>query len=369
MAIYSLNMKSVKVGSGKNAIAKAAYISADTIKSERTGLTSDYHNKENVIHSELTFPKNVPQLSREELWNAVEKDITVQGQNYGKSGHIALPAEWSEDECILHAREFLFENFAKEGHAVDWAVHMKQGNPHIDYFVTQKRIGEDGKFITPKQKKVYANDRDKNGKAIFNPDKPAYDPKRKEETSAFRIPIIDPETGLQKVRVRKGKGEEKLWERVTLEDDSLNSKEFLLNLRKAWQDFANAFLDEEHQIDCRTLEAQGIDREPEIHVGATAMAIEKKHPGFSERVKRNHDIKENNLLKTLKKEVENIQIKMQSIYDKTLKEVQKILQGTKEEVKAWKPPQPMQEELLWLKMHKKKKKPTAIKEKSDDWSR
>lgn len=371
MAIYHLSFKSLKRGSGKSAIAHAAYVSGQKLESERTGLTADYSSKEDIRHTEMLFPEGVSPMPRQDLWNAAEA-VTIDGQCVGKTGDFALPKEWSDKECVQYAREFLKENFADRGHVVDFAFHKKKGNPHIDYFITQKKLTPQG-FESPKQKKVYANTRDENGNPIFDPSKPTYDPKRKAETEAFRIPVIDPKTGLQKVRVRKGRGEEKLWERVTIQDDSLSSRDFLLQIRKAWEEKANAHLAPADRIDCRTLKAQGIDREPQIHLSPTVLAMEKKHPGSMEKVRRNNLIKEkNSLLSSLKKEFQDIQIKMQSIYDKVLKEVQEVLQGTKEqEVQAWKPPQPMQEEPIWLKMHKKKRKtPTAIKEKStDDWLR
>lgn len=294
MAIYSLNMTSRTCGSGQSAMARAAYVSASKLKSERTGEVFDHRKKADVKHTEIDFPEGTPVISREDFWNSVEADITTKGCCYGKTGYIALPKEWSEEQRIKFARLFLHEVFVSKGHVVDWAYHDKGENPHIDYFASQKRYGKDGQFIAPKMKEVFANDHDEDGKPIFNPEKPAYDPKRKEETKQYRLPQIDKKTGQQKVRTRKGKGTEYLWEKVKIEDESLNSKDFLCQFRQDWQDFANERLDPEHHIDCRTLEEQEIDRVPQIHVGPTGYAMHEKNPGSSDRYNINEQIKEAN---------------------------------------------------------------------------
>jgi archaellum component FlaC len=50
----------------------------------------------------------------------------------------------------------------------------------------------------------------------------------------------------------------------------------LLRWRANWAKTCNERLQEKDRIDHRTLEAQGIDREPTIHIGVTAKALERK---------------------------------------------------------------------------------------------
>lgn len=329
MAIYSLNMTSRTCGSGQSAIARAAYVSASKLKSERTGESFDHRRKADVKHTEMNFPEGTPVISREDFWNAVEADITTKGCCYGKTGYIALPREWSDEQRIKFARLFLNEMFVSKGHVVDWAYHDKGDNPHIDYFVSQKRYGIDGKFIAPKMKEVFANDRDRDGKPIFNEEKPAYDPKRKEETNQYRLPQIDKKTGEQKVRVRKGKGTELLWEKVKIEDESLNSKDFLLQFRQSWQDFANERLDPEHHIDCRTLEEQEIDRVPQIHVGPAGYAMHQKNPGSSDRYNINEEIKESN------KEIDGMESEHRTLRQLLQEKRNKVILDAREKFKAF----------------------------------
>jgi len=69
-----------------------------------------------------------------------------------------------------------------------------------------------------------------------------------------------------------------------------NSKQYLQQWRENWADKCNDRLkDYAERIDHRTLEAQGIDREPTIHIGVTAKSMERR--GIeSERVKENREI-------------------------------------------------------------------------------
>lgn len=57
---------------------------------------------------------------------------------------------------------------------------------------------------------------------------------------------------------------------------SWDKTEKLLQWRKAWADACNEFLDEDNQIDHRSLEEQGIDRQPEPKIGVVGMAIHRK---------------------------------------------------------------------------------------------
>jgi len=67
-----------------------------------------------------------------------------------------------------------------------------------------------------------------------------------------------------------------------------NSPQRLKEWRENWANACNERLQEDKHIDHRTLEAQGIDREPTIHVGVKAKHMERKvkHP----RAKANREI-------------------------------------------------------------------------------
>ena len=343
MAIYHFSMHSTKCGFGSSAIARAAYVSASSLVSERTGETADYSKKEDVVHSELLLPDGVS-MTREELWNEVEKQITTQGRNYAKSGDFAIPLEWLkfDDEKIEDiVRQFFQENFISRGHAVDWAFHKKDGNPHIDFAIPVLKFDENKNLVAPRMKSVFANAMAENGSYYYDPEKPVYD-RSDPSTAQYRFPVIDKKTGEQKVRVRKG-GTEKMWHRVDIENDSLSSRDFLLQLRQSWQDIANQHLDEEHQIDCRSYEAQGIDQEPQIHISPAVKAMEEKNPGSTEKHTRNEAIKHRNSLReVIRQALADLQEKRKNIIKSFLKSRQKSPKAVTPPVKedsipAWKP--------------------------------
>lgn len=120
-----------------------------------------------------------------------------------------------------------------------------------------------------------------------------------------KIPLLD-ENGKQKVRIRKGKGEEKLWKRIDVIQNQWNSKEQLKEWRKNWADYCNKFLIEEQKIDHRSFEEQGLDIEPTIHEGYAARQMEQKGK-VSDRCEYNRKVKESNkLVMQIKKSIAEI---------------------------------------------------------------
>jgi len=75
-----------------------------------------------------------------------------------------------------------------------------------------------------------------------------------------------------------------------------NRAEYLKQWRENWSDICNEKLQHKgflERIDHKTLEAQGIDREPTIHIGVQGKALERKGI-ITERVRRNREIIERN---------------------------------------------------------------------------
>ena len=102
---------------------------------------------------------------------------------------------------------------------------------------------------------------------------PVYDSKNREATSQYRIPQLD-ENGEQKTRVRKGKGTEYLWEKITIPANDWNEHSRAEIWRASWAEHCNKYLDVNHRIDHRSYERQGIDKEPSVHEGVTARQME-----------------------------------------------------------------------------------------------
>ncbi len=179
-------------------------------------------------------------------------------------------------------RDYVQRNFVDKGMYADWAIHDSendkgQRNLHIHVLLTMRPLTENGEWGA-KTKKVYILD--ENGE---------------------RVPLIDKKTGQQKVDKRN----RKQWKCHTVESTDWNSKENAKIWRKDLADTINATNEQlgisvhwEH----RSFKEQGIDREPTIHIGAVANALERK--GIqTERGNINREIIKNNLLLEQAKEI------------------------------------------------------------------
>lgn len=91
----------------------------------------------------------------------------------------------------------------------------------------------------------------------------------------------------------------------------LRSKLWLQNIRTLWAEMANTALKKcghEIMIDNRTLAAQGIDREPQHHLGPAAAAMERKNKGGLKTV-RGDEYREKQELAHLEKEIARLKIR------------------------------------------------------------
>ena len=209
MAFFYLRASYIKASSGKSAVASSAYQSGDVLFNKRTGMTFGYRNKEEVIFSEILLPTNAPDTykDRATLWNAVEAKENKINSRYARQFVIALPKEWTREECIEHSREFV-QKLVDKGMAADWSYHEKEQNPHIHIMTTIRGFNQDGTWANM-ERKMYALDEQGN-----------------------KIPEIDEKTGEQKVRVRTRNGHtttEKLWKRISVQKNEWNGRKFLIS--------------------------------------------------------------------------------------------------------------------------------------------
>ena len=253
MAFLFMQAKIVKASSGRSAVAAAAYQAAQKLKDDSLGMTFQYRNKEEVVFSEILLPTNAPAAyaDRETLWNAVQEKENRANSQVARAFIIAMPKEWTREESISRAREFIQKNLVDAGMVADWAFHMKDGNPHLHCLCTIRGFKEDGTWDA-REKKVYALD--ENGQ---------------------RIPEIDPKTGEQKIRTRNRNGSivtEKIWKRKTVQSNPWNSRQFLHELKRSWVSYCNSYLQGESQIDNRSTHEQQSNRVPLLHEGPEARA-------------------------------------------------------------------------------------------------
>ncbi len=239
-------MTQIKRSAGQSAVAAAAYRSGEKLHSEYYGEDSDYTRKGGVICSEILMPPHAPPeyANREFLWNAVERVEKNTKAQLAYSFDIALQNEFSTEENIDLARQFLLEQFVSRGMVVDFAVHQPDKedggiqNPHFHVMCPIRPILPNGKWGN-KQRREYVLDeqgeriRDEAGNYVFN-----------------AVPTID-------------------W----------GSPETLEAWRQAWAELCNAKFAEKGldcRIDHRSFERQGVEQIPTQHEGPTVRAMEAK---------------------------------------------------------------------------------------------
>lgn len=307
MSIFHCSIKIISRSGGRSAVACAAYRAAEKLYDKETGTLQDYTKKGGVVFREILLPPDAPEYlkDRETLWNEVQTAECQKNAQLAREIEIAFPKEFDRDLQMICARNFIEENFVSKGMIADWALHDKgDGNPHAHIMLTVRGLDPDGKWMK-KQKSVFANSRDKDGVPVYDPSLPSYDPKNKEATAKYRIPDLD-ENGSQKVRIRKGKGCEKLWIRISIPANDWNDRSKAEEWRASWAVCCNRYLEIDNQIDHRSYKRQGIEQEPTVHEGITARKMEKKGKA-AERCEINRNIKSRNRfldgLRNLKKEI------------------------------------------------------------------
>lgn len=269
MAIYHCSVKIGTRSKGQSAIAAAAYRSGTKIFEEETGLTSDYTKKKNIVFSEIALCENAPRAyqDRATLWNAVHQAEKSKDGQLWREIEVALPIEFSREQQIAVVRKFV-SLLTDQGMCADWSIHdpdEKIKNPHAHIMLTTRSILQDGKWA-PKAKKIY--DLDESGN---------------------KIPLIDKETGKQKV----DKNNRKQWKNHKENYNDWNEKERVEEWRTLWEKACNELLSEDKKIDHRSYERQGIDKVPTKHEGYVArqMAARGEEPNI---IKYNQAVKQLN---------------------------------------------------------------------------
>ncbi|WP_339710372.1 Ti-type conjugative transfer relaxase TraA [uncultured Sphingosinicella sp.] len=211
MAIYHFSAKVISRSTGASALASAAYRSASRLHDQRLDRHHDFTNKAGVVHSEVMLPENAPEhlRDREALWNAVEAAEVRKDAQLAREVEFALPRELEQQDAIHVAREFVSREFVDRGMCADLNVHWD--------------IGADGMAKPHAHVMLTMREVDENG---------------------FGAKVRD-------------------W----------NSTPLLEHWREAWAAHLNRALAERDidvTVDHRSLEAQGIDLEPQNKIGPAA---------------------------------------------------------------------------------------------------
>nr|CRY93704.1 hypothetical protein [uncultured prokaryote] len=220
MAIYHLHCDIIGRSGGRSATAAAAYRATCKIEDRTTGEVFDYTKKEKALYFEILTNGDVPKWAtdRAELWNSVEEKENRKNSQFCRSFDIALMKELSLSQNIELIRKWANENYVKRGLVADIAIHA----PH----------------------------RNADGTTNENLHAHILIPTRKMNSDGWAE-----------------------------KDREANDRDFLKQVRTSWADVVNSKFQRlgiSEQIDERTLEEQGIDREPQQHIGAKATAMQRK---------------------------------------------------------------------------------------------
>jgi ATP-dependent exoDNAse (exonuclease V) alpha subunit len=207
---------------GRSATAASAYRAAEIVHDHTTGQTFDYTRKRGVEHSEIVLPTECARKDinwardRETLWNAAEVAENRSNSRVAREYELALPHEMNHAQRVDLVRSFSQGLADRYGVAVDFAIHAPHRNGdernYHAHLLTTTRTIEPG----------------------------GLGPKSEPEWSE----------GNRKRAVRAQ------W--TTLANERLQA------------------LGIEARIDHRTLEAQGIEREPTTHLGPAVSGMERR---------------------------------------------------------------------------------------------
>ena len=248
--IYHLSVKIIGRGSGRSAVGAAAYRSAEKLKSVgaaayRSGqdlgsdgeITHDYTKKGSVVYKEIILPENAPQ----EYEDRETLWNAVEAKEIRRDARLAREIEVAlQIEFDLEEQKALLREYIRENFVDKGMI--------ADVALHNKKDGNPHAHIMLTTRNV-------------TPD-------------GFG-------------------GKNRDWDKT----------ENLLAWREKWAQINNRKFEEKglaERIDHRTLKAQGIDREPTIHLGHEASALEKK--GIrTERGDRNREIQKRNLERSAQK--------------------------------------------------------------------
>jgi ATP-dependent exoDNAse (exonuclease V) alpha subunit len=234
MAVYFLNMKTFGRAGGSSAASAAAYRAGERIRDERTGRIYDHSERLDVLHKEIVLPSQFADedmawaRDRSNLWNSAESAETRKDARVAREYLVALPVELSPPQRLELVRGFSQELSDRYGFAVDFAVHAPRDFPgsdprnfHAHLLATTREVKLEGLAA-----KTTLEMRDGDRRKLGLP------------------PVINE----------------------------------LLHVRQRWAAVTNEALQQSHiaaRIDHRSLEAQGLDREPRPHIPRAAFEMER----------------------------------------------------------------------------------------------
>lgn len=217
MALFSMRVQVISRKEGRSAVGAAAY-RAGAALSDAQGNRFDYTSKEHVELARIMAPEGAPDWvhDRESLWRAAEAAERRKDAQLAREIRIMIPREFTAEQRINVLSEFIQREFVDRGMIADVAWHNPQAsdgqsNPHCHVMLTMRPITSDG-------------------------------------------------FGKKSVGGRATQARTTDW----------NQRQLYENIRKAWEDTANAILagnGSASRVDRRSYLERGIQRMPEPYLG------------------------------------------------------------------------------------------------------
>jgi ATP-dependent exoDNAse (exonuclease V) alpha subunit len=149
MAIYHCSVKTISRSEGRSAIGAVAYRAGICLIDERTGENHNYNRKRGVEYTEVVLPQGIPAIERGKLWNAAEAAEKRKNSTVAREYEIALPDELDRNQRQVLAVEFARHLANRYGVAADVAIHApgRGGdfrNHHAHILTTTRQIDQGG---------------------------------------------------------------------------------------------------------------------------------------------------------------------------------------------------------------------------------
>ncbi len=218
MAIYSLRVSTVRRNQGRSASAAAAYRAGVRLFDNRLHYTYDYRAKGGIEATQIYIPDNAPLAyrDREALWNAAERADKRMDSVPAREILVALPHELDRNQRKELVDSFVHSHLRSRGMIADVAIHQPN------------REGDERNYHAHILVTTRAVDEQGFGKKV-------------------------PE-----------------W----------HSREFVKDIRREWAQEVNASLERHapqvERVSEKSFAERGINREPTIHLGRQATAMERR---------------------------------------------------------------------------------------------
>lgn len=232
----------------------SAYISGNKVETKER--SADYTKKKGVLSSNIVLPANAPDRLRDPsvLWSEVDQMAKRSNADLYREWICCFEKHLTLEQMEQVARQFA-ESLAAEGMVVQYALHdaKDNGNYHVHFMAPCRGLDTQGNW---QKRKVQPR--------TFQLD-----------TEGNRIPIIDKDTGLQKV----DKNGRKQWKKEPpIFVDSFNDPHIgnVQRWRQLFADLENQYLLEEYQVSSLSYRKQGIKKIPGRHISKAAYQVHRK---------------------------------------------------------------------------------------------